>query len=88
MDELFLFRSSLVKVGLNLLESGIVLHVVQSFLQFSDILLNLPLFSPQRVQSLGAGVGEVISLEHFFDLVEQLDSNALAMFPIAALHLF
>jgi hypothetical protein len=34
----------LVKVGLNLLESWIVLHIAQSFLQISHILLDLPLF--------------------------------------------
>ena len=88
MDEFLLFRSSLVKVGLNLLESWIVLHIAQSFLQISHILLDLPLLRLQWLQSLSAGVGVVIGLQYLFDLVEQLDSNALAMLPIAAFHLF
>lgn len=33
-------------------------------------------------------MGVVIGLQYLFDLVEQLDSNALAMLPIAAFHLF
>jgi hypothetical protein len=86
LDELLLLRSSLVEVALDLLESGIVLHAVQLFLQASHIVFYLLLLDIEPIQSLRTGMGVVVSLQYFFDLVEQLDGNSLAMLPIAAFH--
>ena len=86
MDELLLLRSSLVEVALDLLESGIVLHAVQPFLQASYIVFDLLLLDLQPIQSLRTGVRVVVGLQYFFDLVEQLDGNSLAMLSITAFH--
>jgi hypothetical protein len=77
----------LVEVALYLLEVGGVFHVLEVIFEVSHFVFDDLLVLLELIESFRAGVGVVVGLEYFLDLVEQFIGHSLTVFAVGALDL-